>query len=69
MFRIKSALKPGKAKVFYSLTPQFDAVAVVGLPKKGTGINEAEGLDEAKEGIREAASSNVLVTPIKSLIN
>lgn len=44
--------------MFYSLSPHFDAVAVVGLPKKGTAVNEAEELDEAKEGVRVAASSN-----------
>lgn len=58
LFSVKSTLRPGKAKVFYTSSSQFDAVAVVGLPKKGTGINEAEGLDEAKEGVREAAAGN-----------
>lgn len=58
MFRVGSSLKPGKVKVFYSLCPQYDAVALVGLPKKGTSVNELEGLDEAKEGIRVAAAGN-----------
>ncbi len=59
---MKSSLKPGKVKVFYSLCPHFDAVAVVGLPKKGTSVDELEGLDDAKEAVRIAAAGKMYYT-------
>lgn len=51
-----SGLKKGKARVFYNLTPDYEAVAVVGLGKKGQGYNELEEIYENKESVRIAAA-------------
>lgn len=54
---VKSSLKPGTANVFYSLCPNYDAVALVGLPKEGTNYDELEEINEKKESIRIAAAA------------
>lgn len=59
VFRVRTSLKPGKVKLFYALNAEFETVALVGLPKKETTINELENLHEFKEGIRVAASGNL----------
>lgn len=60
LYSIKSSLKPGTAKVFYSLCSNYDAVALVGLPKEDTGYDELEEINEKKESIRIAAAGKLM---------
>ncbi|XP_065210972.1 cytosol aminopeptidase-like isoform X2 [Planococcus citri] len=54
---VKSSLKPGSAKVFYSLCSNYDGVALVGLPKDSTNYDALEEINEKKESIRIAAAA------------
>ncbi|XP_054855292.1 cytosol aminopeptidase isoform X2 [Eublepharis macularius] len=50
-------LKKGKARIFHSLHQNFSSVVVVGLGKKGAGVNEQENWNEDKENIRAAVAA------------
>uniref|UniRef100_A0A1B6BYN6 Cytosol aminopeptidase n=1 Tax=Clastoptera arizonana TaxID=38151 RepID=A0A1B6BYN6_9HEMI len=52
-----SGLKKGKSRVFYNLTPEYEAIAVVGLGKREQGYNELEEIEESRESVRIAAAA------------
>lgn len=54
-------LKPGKTMLFWNLDNEFNCVAVTGLGKKGEDGEEIELLSHEKEGVRIAASGNVII--------
>ncbi|XP_066489026.1 cytosol aminopeptidase [Tiliqua scincoides] len=49
-------LKKGKTRIFHGLHQDFSSVIVVGLGKKGAGVNKHENWNEDKENIRTAVA-------------
>lgn len=54
--RAGNDVKAGKSFVFWGLTKEQNAVAVVGLGKKGAQAENVELLNQEKESIRVAVS-------------
>uniref|UniRef100_H0WSC8 Cytosol aminopeptidase n=1 Tax=Otolemur garnettii TaxID=30611 RepID=H0WSC8_OTOGA len=50
-------LKAGKTRTFYGLHQDFPSVVLVGLGKKGAGIDDQENWHEGKENIRAAIAA------------
>uniref|UniRef100_A0A480MHS5 Cytosol aminopeptidase n=1 Tax=Sus scrofa TaxID=9823 RepID=A0A480MHS5_PIG len=50
-------LKAGKTRTFYGLHEDFSSVVVVGLGKKGAGVDDQENWHEGKENIRAAVAA------------
>ncbi|XP_006108073.2 cytosol aminopeptidase-like, partial [Myotis lucifugus] len=50
-------LKAGKTRTFYGLHEDFSSVVVVGLGKKGAGVDDQENWHEGKENIRVAVAA------------
>nr|XP_020665494.1 cytosol aminopeptidase isoform X1 [Pogona vitticeps] len=49
-------LKKGKTRIFHGLHQDFSSIVVVGLGKKGAGVNDLENWNEDKENIRTAVA-------------
>ncbi|KAJ6659414.1 hypothetical protein lerEdw1_019146 [Lerista edwardsae] len=49
-------LKKGKTRIFHGLHQDFSSIVVVGLGKKGAGVNKHENWNEDKENIRAAVA-------------
>ncbi|KAJ7326999.1 hypothetical protein JRQ81_016758, partial [Phrynocephalus forsythii] len=50
-------LKKGKTRIFHGLHQDFSTIVVVGLGKKGAGVNVLENWDEDKENVRTAVAA------------